>query len=153
MRLDEARRILGKHGYTLLRENSHGQRRSIRAAILKCLHKNGYMAPDKLKSIFGIRPGTDQSTFAKLSREGLIRYDRSRNLWFITPEGSDMVMKWEQEYGRVPEISPALSRANDKAGRLPVMRSSSFDDDEWAGEVVDDDMDDYEEVMRDNMWG
>lgn len=62
--------------------------------VLKALYDNGgYLEPAELKEIAGIREGTDQSMFAAMTDNYFIKYDNSRNKWFIMPDGLDLLQK------------------------------------------------------------
>lgn len=98
MDLNEALNVLSGSGY--ITENKFSYNFSKPSAdrvyikVLKALYdNNGYLEPAELKEIAGIREGTDQSMFAAMTDNYFIKYDNSRNKWFIMPDGLDLLQK------------------------------------------------------------
>lgn len=98
MNLNEALNILAGSGYIVESKYSYNFSKPsadrIYIKVLKALYDNGgYLEPAELKEIAGIREGTDQSMFAAMTDNYFIKYDNSRNKWFIMPDGLDLLQK------------------------------------------------------------
>ena len=98
MNLNEALNILAGSGYIIESKYSYNFSKPsadrIYIKVLKALYDNGgYLEPAELKEIAGIREGTDQSMFAAMTDNYFIKYDNSRNKWFIMPDGLDLLQK------------------------------------------------------------
>lgn len=98
MNLNEALNILAGSGYIVESKYSYNFSKPsadrIYIKVLKALYDNGgYLDPAELKEIAGIREGTDQSMFAAMTDNYFIKYDNSRNKWFIMPDGLDLLQK------------------------------------------------------------
>lgn len=62
--------------------------------VLKTLFDcGGYLDPKTLKAETDVREGTDQTMFAGMSKKFLISYNANRNLWFILPDGLELLKK------------------------------------------------------------
>lgn len=90
--------ILKENGYIVESKYSYNFSKPsadrIYIKVLKALYDNGgYLEPAELKEIAGIREGTDQSMFAAMTDNYFIKYDNSRNKWFIMPDGLDLLQK------------------------------------------------------------
>ena len=89
--------ILKENGYIVESKYSYNFSKPstdrIYTKVLKALYDNGgYLEPAELKEIAGIREGTDQSMFAAMTDNYFIKYDNSRNKWFIMPDGLDLLL-------------------------------------------------------------
>lgn len=90
--------ILKENGYIVESKYSYNFSKPsadrIYIKVLKALYDNGgYLEPAELKEIAGIREGTDQSMFAAMTDNYFIKYDNSRNKWFIMPDGLVLLQK------------------------------------------------------------
>jgi hypothetical protein len=90
--------LLKENGYIVESKYSYNYSKPsadhIYIKVLKALYDNGgYLEPAELKEIAGIREGTDQSMFAAMTDNYFIKYDNSRNKWFIMPDGLDLLQK------------------------------------------------------------
>ena len=98
MNLNEALNILAGSNYITESKYSYNFSKPsadrVYIKVLKALYDNdGYLEPAELKEIAGIREGTDQSMFAAMTDNYFIKYDNSRNKWFIMPDGLDLLQK------------------------------------------------------------
>lgn len=75
-------------GYKFTRPSENKKYIKVLKTLFDC---GGYLDPKTLKSEVNVREGTDQSMFASMTRRFLISYNARRNLWFIMPDGLDLL--------------------------------------------------------------